>query len=105
MASYNAQKRAKEIAIRKVLGGDVLELMKQLTKAFVYLLVFALLIGLPGAYFLSEWWLQDFAYRIPISPVVFVITAVVMLLVVGLSSGLVTLRTVRSNPADVLKSE
>ncbi len=105
VATYNAQKRSKEIAVRKVLGGSLLELLKQLTKAFVYLLLFALLIGLPGAYILSEWWLQDFAYRIILAPGIFIISALAMLLIVVLSSGFVTLKTVRTNPAEVLKNE
>ncbi|MEQ9304086.1 MAG: FtsX-like permease family protein, partial [Marinoscillum sp.] len=72
IATYNAQKRAKEIAIRKVLGGDLPELIRQLTKGFVYLLITSLLIGIPSAYYLADWWLQDFAYQIQIGPITFI---------------------------------
>lgn len=105
VASYNAHKRAKEIAIRKVLGGNILELLKELSKSFVYLLSFALIIGLPGAYFLSEWWLQDFAYQVRINPVIFILAGFSMLLIIAVSSGFDTMKAATSNPADVLKSE
>ncbi|MEQ8469930.1 MAG: FtsX-like permease family protein [Marinoscillum sp.] len=105
IATYNAQKRAKEIAIRKVLGGDLPELIKQLSMGFIYLLITALLIGLPGAYFLTAWWLQDFAYQIDISPLSFILSAVLLFVVIMVSSGFVTLRAASRNPADTLKYE
>ena len=105
VASYNAHQRAKEIAIRKVLGGSLIELLKQLSKGFVWLLLFALLIGLPGAYYLSNWWLEDFAYRITLSPGIFLLAGLSMLVIIALSSGMITLRTAHSDPAKVLKSE
>ncbi len=105
VASYNAHQRAKEIAIRKVLGGSLIELLKQLSKGFVWLLLFALVIGLPGAYYLSNWWLEDFAYRISLSPGLFIVAGISMLLIIALSSGMITLKTANSNPAKVLKSE
>ncbi|MDW3194902.1 MAG: ABC transporter permease [Cytophagales bacterium] len=105
VASYNAHQRAKEIAIRKVLGGSLLELLKQLSKGFAWLLLFALLIGLPGAYYLSNWWLEDFAYRITLSPGIFLLAGLSMLIIIALSSGMITLRTAHSDPAKVLKSE
>lgn len=105
VASYNAHQRAKEIAIRKVLGGSLLELLKQLSKGFVWLLFFALLIGLPGAYYLSNWWLEDFAYRITLNPGIFLLAGLSMLIIIALSSGMITLQTANSDPAKVLKSE
>lgn len=105
VASYHAHQRAKEIAIRKVLGGSLLELMKQLSRGFVYLLLFALVLGLPGAYYLSDWWLQDFAYRIGLNPAIFMVAGVLMLVIIGLTSSLVTFKTANSDPAKVLKSE
>jgi len=104
VASYNASKRAKEIAIRKVLGGNLAELLKQLSKGFLYLLVTALLIGLPGAYYLSKWWLQEFAYQVPINPMVFVISTFTMLFIVLISASMVTFRAATNNPAEVLRN-
>ncbi len=105
VASYNAHKRAKEIAIRKVLGAGSSEMIWQLLKGFVVLLGSALLIGLPGAYYLATWWLQDFAYQVSINPIIFVGAAMVMLILIFASSGLVTFKATNTNPATILKNE
>ncbi|MEO9964219.1 MAG: ABC transporter permease [Reichenbachiella sp.] len=105
IATYSAKKRAKEIAIRKVLGGTLTEMIGILSRSFIYLLLISLLIGLPGAFFLSDWWLQDFAYRIAITPITFVLSTLIMGALILLSFGFMTFKTVRTNPAEVLKSE
>ncbi len=105
VATYNAHKRAKEIAIRKVLGGDLLGLLQQLSREYLYLLGFSLLIGLPGAFYLSKWWLQDFAYRISLDPPTFLISALVMIIIILVSSGFVTFRAATANPVEALKNE
>lgn len=105
IAMYSAKKRAKEIAIRKVLGGNITEMIAILSKSFLYLLLIALAIGLPGAFLLSDWWLQDFAYRIAIEPGVFIVSALVMAVLITMSFGFMTFKTASANPAQVLKSE
>ncbi|MEP2510674.1 MAG: ABC transporter permease [Reichenbachiella sp.] len=105
IATYSAKKRAKEIAIRKVLGGNIAEMITILSKSFLYLLLVSLVIGLPGAFILSDWWLQDFAYRISINPIIFVASALIMAVLIMLSFGFMTLKTAQTNPAEVLKSE
>ena len=105
VASYNVKKREKEIAVRKVLGCKTPELVALLSRSFLWLLAISLAIGLPGAYFLSDWWLADFAYRVPVQPGIFVISALVMVLVILQGSGLITLKAAMSNPAKTLKNE
>lgn len=105
VASYNAHKRSKEIAIRKVLGAGSSEMIWQLLKGFVVLLGSALFIGLPGAYFLADWWLQDFAYQVTINPLIFASAAIGMLILIVASSGMVTFKATQTNPATTLKSE
>ncbi|MEP5612782.1 MAG: FtsX-like permease family protein, partial [Cyclobacteriaceae bacterium] len=105
VASYNAHKRSKEIAIRKVLGAGSGEMIWQLLKGFVVLLGSALLIGLPVAYLLADWWLQDFAYQVSINPFIFVSAAIGMLVLIVASSGMVTLKATQTNPAATLKTE
>lgn len=105
IATYSARKRVKEIAIRKVLGGDLKEMIFILSKSFLVLLVISLMIGLPGAFFLSDWWLQDFAYRIYIGPGIFVLSTLVLAFVVLVSFSWVTFTKVKTNPAKVLRSE
>ncbi len=105
VATYNARKRAKEIAIRKVFGAGYPEMIWQMLKGFILLLVISFLIGVPGAYYLSIWWLQDFAYHITLSPIVFIAAILIMLILVFISSGYVTSRAANRNPAVVLKNE
>ncbi|MEP1095103.1 MAG: FtsX-like permease family protein [Cyclobacteriaceae bacterium] len=105
VASYNAHKRSKEIAIRKVLGAGSSEMIWQLLKGFVVLLGSALILGLPGAYFLADWWLQDFAYQVTINPLIFVSAAIGMLVLVIASSGMVIFKATQINPAATLKNE
>ncbi len=105
VATYNAHRRAKEIAIRKVLGGSLLGLLGHLSRGFIILLVVSLVIGVPGAYFLSDWWLQDYAYRVMVDPGIFILSALVMLVIVAASAGFVTFKAASLNPTLALKSE
>ncbi len=105
VASYNVRKREKEIAVRKVLGCSTTELVAILSRSFLLLLGISLAIGLPGAYYLTQWWLEDFAYRVPVQPGIFVLSALIMVFIILNSSGLITLRAARSNPAKTLKNE
>ncbi len=105
VASYNARKKSKEIAVRKVLGASYIEMLWQLLRGFLYLLLFAIAVGLPGAFILSKWWLRDFAYQTEIPVLLFIISTVAMILIVLLTSGYISSRTARTNPAAILKDE
>ncbi|MEQ8627238.1 ABC transporter permease [Ekhidna sp.] len=105
VASYNAHKKSKEIAVRKVLGASYPEMLWQLLQGFLYLLLIAICIGLPGAFILSKWWLRDFAYQTDIPVIMFVISALAMILIVLLTSGYISSKTARTNPAAILKDE
>lgn len=105
IASYNAHKKSKEIAVRKVLGASYSEMLWQLLQGFLYLLLIAIFIGLPGAFMLSKWWLRDFAYQTEIPTIMFIISALAMILVVLLTSGYISSKTARTNPAAILKDE
>lgn len=105
VATYIARQKTREIAIRKVLGGSIASLFQLMSKSFVLLLIVSVLIALPSAYYLSGWWLQNFAYQVPIGVSGFVFSALGVFLLVLISSGLVTLKAVRANPTEALKSD
>ncbi|MEL6537277.1 MAG: FtsX-like permease family protein [Bacteroidota bacterium] len=105
VATYTARQRAKEVAIRKTLGSSIGQLLGLLSRNFIILLGVACLLGTPAAYLLTDWWLQDFAYQVSLHPVWFVAGALALGLVVLACSSGVILRTARTNPATVLKSE
>lgn len=105
VATYIAKQKMREIAIRKVLGSGIASLFKLMSRSFIILLILSIAISLPIAYYLSGWWLQNFAYQVPIGAAGFVLSALGVFLLVLLSSGLVTLKAVRANPTEALKSD
>ncbi len=76
LASYSTMQRTREIGIRKVLGATVSNIVNLLSKDFLILVGVAIIIASPIAWFAMHKWLQDFAYRIPISWWIFAVAAV-----------------------------
>ena len=72
LATFSAEQRIKEIGVRKVLGASVTNIVALLSKDFLKLVVIAVIIASPLAWFVMNKWLQSFAYRTNISWVVFV---------------------------------
>jgi putative ABC transport system permease protein len=105
MATFTAESRRKEIGIRKVMGASVKGVLLLLSKGFIYLLIIASAIALPVSYFLNNIWLQEFAYRIPLGPSIF-LTGLVIIFVIGLLTiGSQTLRAALASPAITLRDE
>lgn len=105
LAAFTAEQRKKEIGIRKVLGASLIGITKLLSKQFITLVILALVIGFPIAYWLMENWLQDFAYRISINWTVFVITAVASLVIAIIAVSSQALKAAIANPVKSLKTE
>ncbi len=105
LSSYMAERRTKEIGIRKVLGASVSSVVQYLSKEFVQLVIIANVVVWPIAYFMLNKWLQQFAYRISIGWWTFVLTGVFVLAVSLLTTGWQTLRAARTNPVNSLRYE
>jgi ABC-type antimicrobial peptide transport system permease subunit len=105
MAAYAAERRTKEIGIRKVMGASVAGLVTLLTKEYLTLIGAAVLIAWPVGYYFMSKWLAGFVRRTALSPVYFLAAAVAMLVVVLVAAGARTLRAARANPADSLRYE
>jgi putative ABC transport system permease protein len=105
MASYNTEKRTKEIGIRKAMGASPSSVMLLMSKEINMLILIAAIISWPVAWFLMNRWLNNFAYRIEPGFLAFlgatVITYIIALLTVGLQSW----RAANLNPVDVLRNE
>lgn len=85
LTSFSTQQRFKEIAIRKVLGSTSLSIVRLISRDFTVLVLMAVVIGLPVAYFLMKDWLNNFAYRIDLNPSYFVVSGVFILVVAVLA--------------------
>ncbi|WP_026704621.1 ABC transporter permease [Flavobacterium soli] len=100
LASYSIQRRMKEIAIRKTLGAETKTLLKELSKQYIIFCIIGFVMALFPVYFLLDKWLENFAYRIDISAIPFVIgfaALVILTLIVVLS------RAYQATRMDVLK--
>jgi putative ABC transport system permease protein len=105
LTTFNTLQRAREIGIRKVLGASVTHIVNLLTREILILIVVANVIAWPVAWYLMSEWLAGFAYRIPLSPLAFILAGVaaVLLAIVTVSSQ--TIRAALLNPATTLRNE
>ncbi len=97
--------RKKEIGIRKVLGAGTTTLVTLLSSEFVKLIVISTLISWPVAYFAINYWLQNFADRLTITPWVFVFSTLVVVVIGSLAISFQTIKASLSNPIDSLRQE
>jgi putative ABC transport system permease protein len=105
LSSFSAEQRSKEISIRKVLGARAPGLVALLSKDFLKLVVIAVVIASPIAWFVMNKWLQDFTARIPISWEVFAFAAVIVLAIAFATIAFQTFRVALANPVKNLKNE
>jgi putative ABC transport system permease protein len=105
LAAFTAEKRTKEIGIRKVLGANTNGLVFLLSKDFLYLILISILIASPVAWYIAKNWLQDFAYRIELSLWMFVIPGGIALVIASLIVSFQTIKAAIANPVKSLRYE
>lgn len=105
LATFSAQQRTKEIGIRKILGASVLNIASLLSIDFLKLVLIAIVIASPVAYYFTHRWLDDFAYRIPISSWVFVIAGMLAVLIALLTVSVQAIRAATASPVKSLRTE
>ncbi len=105
LAAYTAERRKKEVGIRKVLGASTQGVVLLLSKDFIKLVVISLLIASPVAWYFMNKWLQDFAYRINISWSVFIVTATVALSIAFITVSFQAIKAALANPVKSLRTE
>lgn len=105
LSLFTAERRTKEIGVRKVLGATVWDIVRLLGLDFSKLVVLALCVAMPFSYALMNNWLNDFAYRIEISPWMILITALFVISIAWLTVGWHSVRAATVNPVQSLKSE
>ena len=105
MATYMAERKAKEVGIRKVLGAKDFSIALLLSKGFLRMLIVSILIGAPLSYFVNNIWLQKLPNRVEFSLGTVLLGTAILLMLGLITIGSQTLRASRSNPVDALKVE
>jgi len=105
LAAFTAQKRQKEIGIRKVVGASVGNIVAMLSKDFLMLVSISLLIAGPLSWWLLNNWLQSFAYRINISPGVFLVAGFFVVLITLITVSFQSIKAAIANPVKSLRTE
>lgn len=102
---FAAEKRAKEMSIRKILGASVAQIVMLFSKDFMAMVILAFLIAAPVAWYLMQQWLQAFAYHIELKWWMFVLAGVMTLLLAFLTVGYQSFKSALANPVRSLRNE
>ncbi len=105
LSGYTAEKRTKEIGIRRVHGASVNELLILLTKEYTYLMLVSFLLAIPLGYWVIQNWLDQFAYRISIGVDMFLVPGVLLLLVGTITVGYKSFKSAQQSAVKSLRSE
>ena len=105
LASFMAEQRTKEIGIRKTLGASVPNIIALLSREFLYLVILANVLACPVAYYGLNLWLQEFAYRIGLGPVIFILSGILALVVAQATVSYQAVRAAGLDPVKALRYE
>ncbi len=105
LAAYTAQQRTKEIGVRKVLGASVAGITGLLINDFVKLVIIAMVIAIPVAWYVAQQWLQDFAYKMDLQWTVFAAAGIIALLIAVITISFQSIKAALANPVISLKNE
>ncbi len=105
LAAFTAQKRQKEISIRKITGASVGNVVVLLSKDFMKLVIIAVFIAFPLAWWFMHTWLNVFAYRISLSPGIFGATFLAIMVIVLLTVSYQSIKAAMANPVKSLRAE
>ena len=105
LVAYALKKRSKELAIRRVIGADLRALITLIGKEYFWILAVAAVIGIPISYFQVSKWLENFAYHIEISPVVYLLSIALIYILLLLTIYLQTFKATIENPVHALRDD
>jgi putative ABC transport system permease protein len=105
LVAFTAQKRQKEIGIRKVIGASVNSITLMLTKDFLMLIAISILIAFPLSWYLMSQWLNGYVYRITLGPDIFLIACFTVILITIVTVSFQSVKAALANPVKSLRSE
>jgi putative ABC transport system permease protein len=105
LSAFAISQRIKEIGVRKVLGASVSNIIELLSKDFLKLVLISALIAFPVAWYAMHNWLQDFAYRLPISWWIYAVAGIAAALVALITISFQAIKAAVANPVKSLRTE
>jgi len=105
LVTYAAERRVKEIGVRKVLGASVTEITRMLSADFIKLVLFACLIAFPVSWWATNKWLQSFAYRMTLHWWVFALAGLVAMIIALITLSWQSIKAALANPVKSLRTE
>ena len=105
LSLFISQQQTKEIGIRKINGASVFEILQLLNSDFLKWVIIAFIIATPVAYYASQNWLQNFAYKTPLSWWIFILAGFISLAIALITVSWHTIKAARKNPTEALRYE
>ncbi len=105
LSAYMAERKFKEIGVRKVMGASVSQIISLMSSEFVRLVCIAFVISVPVAWYGITSWLEGFAYKTPISMSIFLYAGGSALLIALLTVSVESVKAASSNPVNALRNE
>jgi len=105
LIAFLAEQKSKEIGIRKVLGASIGNIIQLLSKEFVQLILLAIILGIPVAWYFLTQWLEEFAYATTLSWSTILLSVGILFIMMIITIGFQSVKAATGNPVEVLKNE
>ena len=105
LSVYIAERKTKEIGIRKVVGASVQTIIAMLSKEYIQLIILSFIISVPLGYYFMDKWLESFAYRIDPAATVFVLSGLISFIIAWVTISFESFRAAMRNPIETLRNQ